>query len=105
MVADPFSALADIVVGVYKERKLQAWCALLFQIFTSLLGTFLLMSGIPLMAGATWARAVGNGFVWCAGVLGFFVRRAPQLRGMMFVFPELEAEKELANSTEVIQRS
>jgi hypothetical protein len=110
---NPFSAIGGLVLGLIKQKIIQGWVKLIFQIVVSMVGSFLLMCSLGI-AGAFAAKCnaatamvagIGNGCLWAALVLGYYVRQAPQLKGMMFVFPALEATKEIEADFETIIRS
>jgi O-antigen/teichoic acid export membrane protein len=76
-----------------------------------MVGSFLFIAGTTMVASITKMPAsdalvlgLGSGMVAAACILVYFIRRDPNLRGMMFVFPEAEAEKEIGSNMQVITK-
>lgn len=105
MTADPFAAIADIILGIYHERKVQQWISLLFQMGFSAIVTFLFECGTLLTTTKSWTISVGGGMVMSAVVLTIFFRSSPLTKGMLGVLPSAEAQKEIDSSIQRIQRA
>jgi hypothetical protein len=109
---NPFSALAEFVLGKMKQSAMALWMKLLFQIGASMLGSFLfacaagIAAALAMKCGAAIAlvAGIGHGFLWAALVLVYFIRRSPLTKGMMFVFPAEEAIKEIEANFQTIQK-
>ena len=105
LTGDPFSALATIIVGIYTERKVQQWISLLFQMGFSTVATFLFICGSSLIASRSWTISIGSGMLSGAITLVIFFRRSPLTKGMMAVLPSAEAQKEILEDIQVIQKT
>lgn len=108
---NPFDALAQYFLGKIQQKVYQTWMRLLFQIAVSMIGSFLFIAGATMVAsvakmpaGDALVLGLGSGMVTAACVLVYYVRRDPNLKGMMFVFPQAEAEKELNSNMQVITK-
>jgi hypothetical protein len=106
LLGDPFVALADIVVGVYKEKKVQAWARLIFMMGFSAVASFLFACGAALLppVRAPWPIAIGHGFVWSAIALVVLFRSSPLTKNMMAVLPSQEAVEELKADVQTISK-
>ncbi len=100
---DPFHALADVVLGVYKERKVQNWCKLIFTLSFSAITTFLYVTGGSLAATKSWPISIGSGMVSSAVILTVLFRRSDLTKGMIVALPEAEAESEIKTDIQVIK--
>lgn len=97
---NPFDALATYFLGKIQQKVYQTWMRLLFQLAVSMAGSFLFIAGTTMVASITKMPAsdalvlgLGSGMVAAACVLVYFIRRDPNLKGMMFVFPQAEARR------------
>ena len=100
---DPFHALAEVVLGVYKERKVQAWAKLIFTLSFSAVTTFLYVTGGSLAATKSWAISIGSGMISAAVILTVLFRRSDLTKGMTVALPEDEAKTELNTDIQVIK--
>ena len=102
---NPFSVIAEFFLGVLKQKTLQNWLRLLFELFLSGLLTFMLIAGSTLLVPPhSWAIATGSGLVLAAVVMTVVFRRSPLTKGMMLVLPSWEAAKEIETNLQVIQK-
>lgn len=103
---DPFGALATFVLGKIKEGVWAQWLRLLFEIAVSAVVSFLFVCGGMLAAGQRAGVAIGGGMVTAALIIVAFLRRdAGKLtKGMFFVFPAGEAQKEIDTGLETLQK-
>jgi O-antigen/teichoic acid export membrane protein len=108
---NPFDSLATYFLGRIQQKVYQTWMRLLFQVAVSMAGSFLFIAGSIMVASVSKMPAsdalvlgLGSGMVAAACVLVYYIRRDPNLKGMMFVFPEAEAEKELDSNMQVITK-
>jgi hypothetical protein len=104
MLADPFAALAQIILGIYNGRKVQRWISLLFQMLFSAISTFLFICGTSLVASKSWTISIGSGMISAALVLVIFFRRSPLTKDMMAVLPADEAKVEINTDIQVIEK-
>lgn len=100
----PWDAIGNFILGLIKERRLEQWIRLFFQILISSLVTFLFTTGTALITSKSWPVSVGLGMLTTAGIIGAFVRRSPITKGMIFTFPAGEAEQEMKQNTETVIR-
>jgi hypothetical protein len=100
---DPFHALADVVLGVYKEGKAQRWFKLLFTLGFSAMTTFLYVTGGSLAATRSWPVSIGSGMVSSAVILTVLFRRSDLTKGMIVALPEDEAKTEVNTDIQVIK--
>jgi hypothetical protein len=105
MDLNPFTALADFVLGKMRQSMLALWLKLIFTMVFSATVTFLFICGGTLVATHSWTIAIGSGMVMAALVLTVCFRRSPLTKGMMIVLPAGEAAEELAKDFQVIQKS
>jgi hypothetical protein len=103
-IVDPLGAIADVVLGVYKERKIQQWCKLIFELSFSGTMSALFVCGSTLILSNSWTRSIGAGMI--AGVVSstYLFRQSPLTKGMMLALPSSEADKELATDLQVIEK-
>ena len=104
-MADPFSALASIIIGVYQTKKIQAWISLLFQMLFSAVSSFLFVCGTGLIASKSWPLSIGSGMVVASVTLVVFFRKSSLTKGMMAVLPSEEAAKELNTDIQIIEKN
>jgi len=100
---DPFHAIGEVVLGIYKERKVQRWCVLLFTMGFSGVNTFLFVTGTALVSSRSWPIAVGSGMISSAVILTVLFRRSDLTKGMTVALPEDEAKTELNTDIQVIK--
>jgi len=98
---DPFGWIVEL----RKQTRIFEWCSLLFQMGFSALVTFLSVCGASLMGGAQTEWAVGSGMASTAVVLAVFFGRSELTRGMLFVRPMAEAQKELEAGMAITERN
>lgn len=103
-IVDPLGALADVVLGVYKERKVQAWIKLLFELTFSGLMSGLFTCGSTLIASRSWSVSIGSGMITLVVCSVYLFRRSPLTKGMMLALPSEEADKELSTNLQVISK-
>lgn len=103
---DPFGALATFILGKIKEGVWAEWLRLLFEMTVSALVSFLFVCGGMLGVGQGPGESIGTGMVMAALILVAFLRRdANKLtKGMFFVFPAGEAQKEIDTGLETLQK-
>lgn len=108
---NPFTGLAEYFLGRIQQKVYQEWTRLIFQIAVSMLGSFLFIAGFVMcstLAASAPAVAVvlgvGTGMMSAAMVLVYYCRRSPLLKGMMFVFPQQEANQEINTDFQTIIR-
>jgi len=99
---DPFHAIADVILGVYKERKVQAWVKLIFTLSFSAITTFLYVTGGSLAATQSWPISIGSGMVSSAVILTVLFRRSDLTQGMIVALPAEEAKTEINTDTQII---
>jgi len=104
-MADPFAALASIIVGVYQTKKIQAWISLLFQMLFSAIASFMFVCGSSLLASKSWPLSIGSGMVVASVTLVVFFRKSSLTKGMMAVLPIEEATKELNTDIQTIEKN
>lgn len=109
---NPFDAIATYFLGKIQQKVYQKWITLLFQVAVSMAGTFLFVAGSIMVGSVAKMPAsdalvlgIGSGMVASACVLVYYVRRDPNLKGMMFVFPEAEATQEINSDMQVITKT
>lgn len=102
---NPFSALAEFVLGKMKQSAMALWFRLIFQLVFSAVVSFLFVCGSTLIATKSWPLSIGSGMMMAALSLTVLFRRSPLTKGMMAVLPAEEAAVELAKDFQVIQKS
>jgi hypothetical protein len=105
MTVDPLSALVDLINGWRKESHIQQWCKLIFQLVTSMIGSFLIVCGTGLVGGVTVARCIGSGMCVAAVAMYMILRRSDLTKGMLFVAPPQEGKLEIEGDMSVIVRN
>jgi hypothetical protein len=101
---DPMTALASLIIGIYKEKKIQSWLTFLFQLSFSATASFLFVCGTTLISSKSWTLSIGSGMVVSSVTLVVFFRKSSLTRGMMAVLPEEEATKELTTDIQIIEK-
>lgn len=101
---NPFNAIGELVLGLIKARRLQAWCSLVFELAFSAVVSFLYVCGTALVAGQPAPVAIGAGMVMAATSCMLVYRRSPATRGMTVALPGEEANTELNSSMQVVQK-
>ncbi len=101
---DPFSALADFVLGKLKQAMMAQWLKLLFELGFSAAVAFLFVCGTALLASGSWTLAAGSGMVAAALCMTYLFRRSPLTKGLMVVLPEVEEVKEAEAQLQTIKR-
>lgn len=99
---DPFNAIGNVILGVYKERKVQAWVKLIFTMGFSAGTTFLYVTGGSLAATKSWPISIGSGMISSAVILTVLFRRSDLTKGMIVALPAEEAKTELGTDIQVI---
>ena len=100
---DPFHAIAEVVLGVYKERKVQNWCKLIFTLGFSAVTTFMYVTGGALAATKSWPVSIGSGMISSAVILTVLFRRSDLTKGMIVALPAEEAKTEINTDIQVIK--
>ncbi len=103
MLADPFSAVAQIIIGWHNTGIIVKWVKLLFGILFSFWVTFNTVAGGCLVAHLGWPVSIGYGMAAGAAMaLGSYVRADAKLTaGIVIAVPtetETDASK-LPNET------
>lgn len=102
---NPWDAVGTFVVALIKERKIEAWWKLLFQIFASGILSFMSITGAQLAAGVRPSISIGIGLITSAAIMTYFIRQAQGLlKGMTFVLPAEEAKTEMHMDVQVITK-
>ena len=107
----PFDAIATFVLGKIKEGIWAQWLKFLFELGCSALVSFLIICGLGL-AGSLAAPAmrpsvaIGLGMIAAAVSIVALLRRerSKLTSGMLFVFPQIEAQKEINTDLEILQK-
>jgi hypothetical protein len=104
---DPFAGLADFVLGRLKQSAMALWWRLIFELLASMVGSFLVICGLGLMSSGMVAGSIGAGMLAAALSLVILLRREQSklLKGMTFVFPAVEASKELQTDVQILYKS
>jgi len=104
---NPFSAIAELILGKIKEGIFVAWAKFLFELIFSAVASFLFIAGLALASGAEVGMAIGDGMVTAAICMAVLFRRESSklTRGMLVILPAAEAAKELETDLQVIQKS
>src|SRR5258707_10159064 len=100
---DPFHAIGEVVLGIYKERKVQNWCKLIFTLSFSAITTFLYVTGGSLAATRSWPISIGSGMVSAAVIMTVLFRRSDLTKGMIVALPAEEAKTEINSNIPVIK--
>lgn len=89
-IADPFGALAEIIVGYHQTGVISKWGKLLFGILFSFWVSFNTVAGGCLIAKLGWAVSVGSGMVTGAAMaLTAYLRADLGLtRGIVIAVPQ-----------------
>jgi hypothetical protein len=103
-IADPFGAIADIIVGVYQTKKIQGWVSLLFQTFYSSVVVFCSACGGSLVASKSWPVSVGLGLIGIATTMVIFFVKSKLTKGMLLVAPTDIVNAEQASHMTEIQK-
>jgi hypothetical protein len=103
---DPFNALASLITNRLEHAFISKWLKFLFEIAISSYISYLVIAGGALVSGAPWAVAKGLGMVAIAISVSVLLRRERSglTAGMLFVFPAIEAEKELNTDLQILQK-
>ena len=108
---NPFDALATFVFDKIKEGIWAQWLKFLFELSCSALVSFLFICGCALAGNlATPAMhpsiAIGLGMVAASVSIVALLRRerSKLTSGMLFVFPQAEAQKEINTDLEILQK-
>jgi hypothetical protein len=101
---NPWSAIGDLILGYWKTKRLLQWGTLIFQMGLSATVTLLFVAGTVLTTTGSFALGFGSGMSASAVVLVYFFRRSPLTKGMMLVAPQDEAEQEIKNNFQTIQK-
>ena len=103
---NPFTGLAEFVLGWMKQTAIAQWCKFLFELAFSAIVSFLFGCGTLLFGKAPVGVAVGFGMIWAAMAMTYLFRRETSrlTKGMLVALPGEEAEKELAASFQTIQK-
>ena len=101
---NPWSAIGDLILGYWKAKKIQQWITLIFQMSLSATVTLLFVAGTVLTSTGSFALGFGSGMSASAVVLVYFFRRSPLTKGMMLVAPQAEAEEEMKENFQTIQK-
>lgn len=107
---DPFSAIAEFVLGRIKDGIWAQWLRFLFELAFSALCSFLLVAGGTMMGTASFEGMIagcGAGMVMAALSMVYLFRRerSKLTAGMIIALPSSESAKEIATDFEVIQKS
>lgn len=103
-IVDPFGAIADVILGIYKTRKVQQWAVLIFELSFSGMMSGLFVCGSTLIGSRSWTVSIGSGMIATVISSVYLFRRSPLTRGMMLALPSSEADKELATDLQVIEK-
>jgi len=98
------NALASLIIGIYKAKKVQTWMTFLFQLGFSAISSFLFVCGTSLVSTKSWAVSIGSGMVVSSVTLVVFFRKSSLTKGMMAVLPSEEATKELNTDIQIIEK-
>lgn len=101
---DPFAAIAELILGVYKTRKVQTWARLIFSLCFSATTSALFTCGSILVSTKSWPIALGSGMMIAAIVSTVLFRTSPLTKGMQAVLPSEEAAKEIESNLQVINK-
>jgi len=104
---DPFQAGVNFILGRLKQSAAAAWMKFLFELGFSAVVSYLVTSGLALIAGKPELFARGSGQVAAAiSLAALFRRESSRLtRGMLAVLPGEEAALELNANLQTIQKS
>jgi len=104
---DPLGDLAAFVLGRIKQGLYAQWLKFLFELGFSAVVSFLVMTGIPLVAGESAGFAIGDGMLWAGMAMVYLFRRerSKLTAGMIVALPGDEAAKELAASFQTIEKT
>src|SRR6266850_6164112 len=92
LLMDPFNAIGNLVLGIYKEGKAQKWIKLLFTLGFSATTTFLYVTGGALASTRSWPISIGSGMISSAVILTVLFRRSDLTKGMIVALPADEAK-------------
>jgi len=101
---DPFNAIGNVFLGWMKDKIIQHWLNLLFELIWSGLLSFLFVCGSALAAKVMAGVAIGAGMVTSAVCMTIVFRRSPLTKNLLLVLPAAEALKEIQTDTQTIQR-
>lgn len=101
---NPFSALAELALGYFKGKALQAWAKLLFTMAFSAVASFFFVCGTVLVSTRDWAISIGTAMITVSIVVTALFRHSPLSKGLMVVLPEAEAKAEIDSNLQVIQK-
>jgi hypothetical protein len=103
---NPFDAIATFVVGKIRDGIFQAWARYLFELTLSALISFLFVGGTVLTATRSWPVGIGSGMVSAALSMTYLFRRerSSLTKGMLLVLPAKEAQAEISNDFQTIQK-
>lgn len=101
---NPFNAIAELALGWIKDKILQRWLNLLFELIWSGILSFLFVCGSALAGKTLTGIAIGSGMIASAICMTIVFRRSPLTKGLLLVLPSAEALKEIQTDVETIQR-
>lgn len=103
-IADPFGAIADIIVGWHNTGIISKWAKLIFGILFSFWISFNTVAGGCLIAKMGWPISIGSGMVAGAAMaLTAYLRANPSLtKGVVIAVPERVEEDAAKIKPEVI---
>jgi hypothetical protein len=104
---NPFSGLAEFVLGWMKQSQTAKWLKFLFELGFSAVASFLFSCGTLLLAGKPTGVSIGFGMLWAAMAMVYLFRRERSrlTAGMIIALPGDEAAKEIEAGFQVIQKS
>lgn len=103
-IADPFGAIADIIVGFHQTGVISKWAKLIFGIVFSFWLSFNTVTGGCLVAKMSWPVSIGYGMLTgSAMALTAYLRANPSLtKGVVIAVPEQAEEDAAKAKAEVI---
>ena len=101
---NPFSALAEFVLGKMKQSAIALWCKLIFTMLFSAVVSFLFICGTTLLATRSWTISAGAGMVFAAMAMTVLYRKSPLTKGLMVVLPAAESAKEIETDFQTIEK-
>ncbi len=112
LTLDPLGSLVDLILGIYKEKKVQNWFKLIFQIVYSGVITFMTSVGTTFLStikitnklSLAWSISIATGLISSAVVMTYYFRKSSLTTGMMLVLPEEEATTEINTNLQTINK-
>lgn len=101
---NPFDAIGNVFLGWLRDKLIQKWVSLLFELIWSGILSFLFVCGSALAGKTATGIAIGAGMVTSAICMTIVFRRSPLTKGLLLVLPSAEALKEIQTDVETIQR-